>query len=256
NFHGFDTRNLTMCGLPSKNPADDAPYSEFNFKAGKGWTIPELRRLVGRPIGVSLFAYGDHWFGGIFPNSLYTHENFEYLRAQGYDFICIAGIYADAVADAVADARATYGWDFVLEAGVPHASDDPDPRVNMPYNLRDHVTPELVAAICEAGADIVDIPACDVEPGFTQAYVGELVDVIHAHGKLASVSITRSTESSTPSVIERIALDNKQAGADIFTLYGGGIYEGMPYPETLQALCMAVKGRRYTLRRMCQSPLR
>lgn len=256
NFHGFNPRNLTMPGLLSKDRVVDDPYMELGMTAGKGWSVSELKELVGRPIGTSLFAYGDRYVKGILEEAKYSRENFRFLLQNNYDFIDIAGIYPYEIANAVKDARENFGENVIIEAGVPHASDDPDERTEIPYNLRDIITPDMVRAIAQAGADIIDIPACGVEPGFTIEYVAKLIDVIHEENKLASVSITHSIEGSSDMVIQKISIDNKMAGTDIFTLYGAGLYEGMAFPETIMALCIAVKGRRYTYRRMCQSPNR
>ncbi len=88
------------------------------------------------------------------------------------------------------------------------------------------------------------------------AYVSELVNAIHEAGCLAAAGIHCSLEGSDTETIKRIAVDNKVCGADIQVLGDGGLHETMGMPETLLAMCIAIKGRRQTYRRMAESVLR
>ena len=56
--------------------------------------------------------------------------------------------------------------------------------------------------------------------------------------------------------LKQIILDNKVCGVDMFNIAAGGVFESVTLPETLENICIAVKGRRHTYRRMAQSPLR
>ena len=56
--------------------------------------------------------------------------------------------------------------------------------------------------------------------------------------------------------IRRIAIDNKQLGADIQVLGDAGLNENMGLPEVIQAMAIALKGRRHTYRRLTESVLR
>ena len=88
------------------------------------------------------------------------------------------------------------------------------------------------------------------------AYVSELIDAIHKSGCLAATGIHNSQEGTDVETIRRIAIDNKICGADIQILGDGGLHETMGMPETLMAMCIAIKGRRHTYRRMAESVLR
>lgn len=143
----------------------------------------------------------------------------------------------------------------LVEAGIPHG-----PGLiyanESPYNLRELITPEFAANMVKAGARIVQVPAIGGLPGFTKEYVTELIDAIHAEGGLASIGIHNSQEGTDISTIRRMAIDNKEAGANIQTLGDAGYNENMGLPETIQALCIAIKGHRHTYRRLTESVAR
>lgn len=264
----YNPENPIFPGLPSKNPKDDEPFREVQIQVGRGWTIREIRELIGRPVGTWLLVepgYGgnniDTGFADVKANNVagnvvYSKEMLELLKSQGPDIIGVGGWgYPEDVVNVVREAKSIIGDAVVLESGVPHG-----PGLiwakDAPRNLRDLMTPEFAKALVEAGADIVQIPAAGSLPGFTMDYVTSLIDTIHEAGGLASVGIHNSQEGTDTDTIKRIAIDNKTCGADIFVLGDAGINENMPLPETLMALCIAVKGVRHTYRRMCQSVLR
>jgi hypothetical protein len=144
---------------------------------------------------------------------------------------------------------------MIIEAGIPHGPgriDGDDP----PYNLREVSTPDFVNRLAKAGADIVDIPAVGVAPGFTMDYVSTLADAVHEGKALAAASIAHSVEGADPDTVRHVASDNKICGVDLYNFAAGGVFESVALPEQLQTFCIAVKGRRHTFRRMCQSPLR
>lgn len=257
-LEGFNPKKLQMPGLPSKQPKDDDIFKKnLQVEMGYGWTIPELKKLVGRPVGLILLVpkdENDH-IGGIYADSVYSKEMMEFILSEGYDFVSLCGYGQEAILDAVKQASEIVGDKMVIEAGIPHGpgfinGDFPS------YNLREVSTPEFVKKLALAGADIVDIPAVGVAPGFTMEYVSKLVDAIHEGKSLAAPSIAHSVEGSDSGTIRRIAIDNKCCGADLYNVAAGGVYESVAIPETLQDFCISVKGIRHTYRRMCQSPLR
>jgi hypothetical protein len=258
NLEGLDPRRLQMPGLPSKKTSDDEPYVQsLQLQMGIGWTVEELKKLVGRPIGVTLLTprANDPPFGPLYAPSVYTVDLLKHVQAAGFDFVVLCGLDFDTMLKAVAEARSIVGESLVIEAGIPHGPGNITGSYP-PYNLREVTTPDFVNRLAKAGADIVDIPAVGVAPGFTPAYVGELVDAVHDGKALAASSIAHSVEGSDLGVVRRTAVDNKICGVDLFNFAAGGVYESVALPEQLEAFCIAVKGRRHTFRRMCQSPLR
>jgi len=264
----YDPENPIFPGLPSKDPKDDEPFREIQVRVGKGWTIREIRKLIGRPVAAGLGVqpvYGasniDTGFaevleGNVAGGQVYTKKRLELLKSQGPDIIMVGGWgKPEDVIAAVREAKAVIGDDHILESGVPHGPGLIYAREE-PRNLRELMTPEYAKKLVEAGADIVQFPAAGSLPGFTMDYVSSIVDAIHEAGGLAAAGIHNSQEGTDTTTISRIAIDNKTCGADIYVLGDAGLNENMGLPETLMALCIAVKGRRHTYRRMCESVLR
>ncbi|MDR3138761.1 MAG: hypothetical protein LBT95_03695 [Treponema sp.] len=257
-LEGLNPRRLQMPGLPSKNPQDDTPFkAKLQVEMGFDWSVPELKKLVGRPIGLILLVpkLKDSPFGPLYADSVYSPEMVEFVHMARFDFVALCGLDFDALIAAVEKTKSLVGDAMVIEAGIPHGpgvitGDYP------PYNLRGVSTPEFVNRLAKAGADIVDIPAVGVAPGFTMDYVGKLVDAVHDGKALAAASIAHSVEGSDPVTVRRAAVDNKTCGVDLYNFAAGGVFESVALPEQLQEFCIAVKGRRHTFRRMCQSPLR
>lgn len=258
NFQGYNPREMIMPGLPSKNSEDDREYRHLQMQIGKGWSIPELKKVCGRPLGGTLQVPDKlgGTFEGLNERAIYSDEYFKFMLDQGYDFLVLAGLTHETMIAATKEARGMAGEDVVLEVGTPHGPGNPDIASKVPYNLREYITTDYVKELVMAGADIVDIPAAGAIPGFTIEYVAELIDTIHSCKALAAVNIAHSIEGADENTISRLGIDNRSAGADIINLSAAGFFESMPLPETLQALCIAMKGKRYTYRRMCQSALR
>ena len=255
-------------GLPSKNSQDDEVTRMVEVPLGKGWTLREVRALVGRPISCVLTVppgYGasmvDSALGDVSDDvaagvTLYSAEKAELLLSQGADILCVEGwAEPEIVLSYVKAAKGLIGDRCVLASGVRHG-----PGLvwgtAAPRDLREIITPDYCAALADAGADIIQFPAVGCTPGFNMAYVSALVDTIHHSGCLAAAGIHSSVEGTDSTTIKRVALDNKICGADIQILGDGGMHETMGMPETLMALCIAVKGRRHTYRRMAESVLR
>ena len=256
-LEGYDPREVQFPGLPSKNPEDDIDTrSKLQVELGKGYTIPEIKKLTGRPVGMILLVPRENEvFGGIYKEPIYSKEMMEYLIQEQYDFICLCGYGQEPLIQAVSEASALFKDQIVIEAGIPHGPGAIDGDFP-PHNLREVVTPEFVRRLAHAGADIVDIPAVDIVPGFNMEYVSQLVTEIHEEHSLAASSVAHSLEASSKEVLERIILDNKVCGVDMFNIAAGGVFESVTLPETLKDICIAVKGKRHTYRRMAQSPLR
>ncbi|MFP3042068.1 hypothetical protein LQZ19_09660 [Treponema primitia] len=257
-LEGLNPRKMQMPGLPSKNPGDDSPFkASLQVEMGYGWSVPELKNLVGRPIGLILLVpqSEDAPFGPLYADSAYSPEMVQFVSAAGFDFVVLCGLDFDSMIRAVENTKALVGDTMVIEAGIPHGPGTIQGEYP-PYNLRGVSTPEFVKRLAKAGADIVDIPAVGVAPGFTMDYVGSLVDAAHEGKALAAASIAHSVEGSDPVTVGRAAVDNKICGFDMFNFAAGGVYESVALPEQLQNFCIALKGRRHTFRRMCQSPLR
>ncbi len=267
-LEAYDPQDPIFPGLPSKNPDDDEATRMVEVPLGKGWTLHEFRALIGRPVSCVLMvppgygasmvdsARGDVREGVAAGVTIFTAEKAELLLSQGADIIAIEGwAEPDVMVSYVRRAKKLTGEHCILASGVRHG-----PGLvwgtKAPKNLREIITPDYCRALADAGADIIQVPAVGCTPGFNMRYVSELVDTIHKCGCLAAAGIHSSVEGTDIETIRRIAVDNKICGADIQILGDGGLHETMGMPETLLALCIAIKGRRQTYRRMAESVLR
>lgn len=268
---GVNADTIQFPGLPSKNPEDDEPFRDVQVPLGKGWTIREVKELIGRPMAMGFLLEPDY---GAVANSdtafmdkvdkrspgldslFLTEQGLEYAIEQGVDIITIIGWNEpeNFLRQLEAFVKQANGR-VLIDAGIPHG-----PGLfhadKTPYNLRDIMTPELAANLVKAGANIVTYPAVGSLPGFTREYVTDIVSAIHAEGGLANANIHNSQEGTDIQTIRQIGLLNKETGADIQVLGDAGINEGMGSPEVIQALCIAVKGHRHTYRRIAESVLR
>jgi hypothetical protein len=267
-LEAYHPQNPMFPGLPSKDPEDDEVTRMVEVPLGRGWTLREVRALIGRPVSCVLTVppgYGasmvDSALGDIRDDvaagvTLYTPEKAELLLEQGTDIICVEGwAEPEVVLSFVSAAKRLIGDRCVLASGVRHG-----PGLvwgsDAPRDLRELITPDYCIALADAGADIIQFPAVGCTPGFDMAYASSLVDAIHRSGCLAAAGIHSSVEGTDSETIKRIGVDNKICGADIQVLGDGGLHETMGMPETLMALCIAIKGRRHTYRRMAESVLR
>lgn len=256
---GFDPYRMQMPGLPSKNKAEDMPFKkDVQLEMGFGWTVKELKQLVGRPMGIVLLVtdYEGQDYGPLYGDSVYSPAMLEHLIKEGYDYVSLCGMNQDRLLAAVKEASQLAGDRIVIDAGIPHGPGAIIDETFPPYNLRDLVTAEYLTELAVAGADIVGIPTVGVVPGYSIEHATRLADAIHAQRALVATSIAHSIEGADDATLCRIAIDNRIAGSDLFTLAAGGVFEAVTLPESLQAFCIALKGKRHTYRRMCQSPLR
>lgn len=258
-LEGFNPKKLQIPGLPSKNPQYDEIFrNNLQVEMGYEWTISEVSQLVGRPIGLILLVpdYEGQIFGSLYKDSVYSKEMMEYVVEAGYSHVSLCGWNFEAILASVEEANKISNGRIVIEAGIPHGPGVITNENNPPYNLREVTTPEFVNKLAKAGADIVDLPAVGVAPGFSMEYVSSLVDAVHEGKSLAAASIAHSVEGSDSTTVRRAAVDNKICGMDLYNFAAGGVYESVALPEAILDFCIATKGKRHTYRRMCQSPLR
>lgn len=110
-------------------------------------------------------------------------------------------------------------------------------------------------ALLDAGCAGVAFPMPGSKQGWMADAVAVQVDAVHAAGGLAWLFITGSVEGAPQSVLQQLAVQGKQLGADAFRLDEAGL-SGMPPPENILAFSMALRGARHTYRRMASSRYR
>ncbi|RLF24043.1 MAG: haloacid dehalogenase-like hydrolase [Thermoprotei archaeon] len=254
----YDVKDPCIPGLPSKNPADDEvpELRKVQIKLGRGWTLREIRELIGRPVGVLLtYAPEDmresliEHYGNIFA----TRETARIAAELGADIIYIGG-WGEECYSMVEEIVSEVGKKVIIEFGRPHG-----PGLlgfSAPLHGTELITEKEIKRIIDTGVDIIGLPAPGTYPGWTIQHASHLVKLIHDHGVLASLGIHTSQEGSNVEIIQRIGIYAKMAGADIIELGDSGFTEQMVPPENIMALSIAIKGRRHTYRRMAFSILR
>ena len=257
---GHDPDNVVFPGLPSKEPEDDAPYKFLSTRVGKGWTVKDVRSLIGRPLACGLYFDPDcsgNLVGVNCNNVVYaSKENIEKVIEEGFDII---GVYGWAKTDKFVelvegiakqiDGRAVFEVGFMTGPGASYVK-------NIPYDMRKLFDKDLAVKLVKSGAQIIHLPGVGTIPGFDMNYVGGIIDAIHEERALASIGVHSAQDSSDVSTIRRIAIDNKLLGADIQVIGDTGINNGIALPETMQAMCVALKGHRHAYRRLCESVMR
>lgn len=254
----YNTNENQMPGLPSKNIEDDTINDSLRLQVGKGWTIEELKHLVGRPIGTGVLAARDEneYSTGLAKTMRFSKELIYSIKQKGFNHVMIAGDDQEAVLRAVEQTAKWVGDSLIIESGLIHGQGYVDDNYPQSFNLREITSTDFVRELARAGADIVMVPAAGVTPSITTDYITELITAIHDEKALASAAVVQSVESALENTAQNIAIVNKMCGTDILYAGAGGLNASMPQPEFLQNLSIAVRGKRHTYRVMCQSPLR
>ena len=239
----FDVRQPVIQALPPVPPAE---------------TVRELKRLTGRPVGINLEpvdpALAARQDGSLWQMSsgrLATPENARIAAEMGVDMILLTGnpgngVTNHAIARALCALREAVGSRVILAAGKMHAAvvrGEGGSRI---------LPPAAAAALMDAGADVILLPAPGTVPGVTLEWAHSLIERVHSRGRLALTAIGTSQEGADPDTIRRIALLCKMAGADIHHIGDTGV-PGMALPHNILAYSIAIRGERHTFRRMACS---
>ena len=240
----FDLDHPVINGLPEVAPED---------------TIHEVKRLTGRMVAINLEPAavrndGEKSVWSLTEGRRATVENAKKAADMGVDMIVLTGnpgvgVDNKAITKALADLNEAVGDRVILTAGKMHASgilSEAGEKI---------LTKEDAETFIEAGADVLLLPAPGTVPGFTMEHAAELIKTAHEKGVLAMTTIGTSQEGADEATIRQIALMCKMAGADIHHIGDSG-YMGMALPENITAYSVAIRGKRYTYRRMAMSLVR
>jgi hypothetical protein len=252
----YEPENPYIPGWTSKNPKDDEATADIQVPMGRGWSLKEIRQIVGRPIACMLLFHGDmnksatlKHYGRI----LATAENAQKAIESGTDMIAIGGwAPLEVVQKSIREIRQITKGKAILEYFRPHG---PGLIGQIDNNLGPEklLTKEEIQLYLDADVDIVGLAAPGTYPGYTVDFVAELVEMIHNAGKMASLGLHTSQEGSDIDTIKRIAILAKMAGADLYELGDSGFNEQMIEPRNIMALSIAIRGHRHTYRRMAMS---
>jgi len=256
----YDPRNPYIPGLPSKEPKepDDGILSQVQADLGRGWTLRDLRELIGRPVGVQLFgtekSYKE-WQEAHMGRLPATREIARLMVEQGADIIDytehVGAGDLELISNTIKELRDEIKDKAILSFSRIHGSGQSDI-----LSKKGVITEDEIRVATEAGVDIVGMPAVGTSPGYTLEFASRLVNLIHDGGALAHLVIGTSQEGTDIETVRRIGFYSKMTGAEMYGLSGAGLSEAMPDPENIMALSIAIRGRRHTYRRMAMSPLR
>jgi len=251
----FDMNDPIIPGLNSKDLSQDEATRQIQVPLGKGYSLKELRELIGRPVGVLLvatpgeaddrgqvFSYGE--VKATVANALKAVES-------GADLLNILGWGdTESLVKTIKEIKEAVKDKALIGFFRPHG---PGLMGVGGKTGADLVGEEEVVAAIEAGADIIGIPAPGAHYGWSVEKCTRLVDLIHEHGAVASVGIHTSQEGSDEDTIRQIALWAKMTGADMHELGDIGYNECMVLPENILTYGVAIRGRRHQYRRMAMS---
>ncbi len=252
----FEPANPYLPGWSSKNPEEDEATRHLQVPLGKGYTLKEIRALIGRPVAMLLVVNSDENRAGAikhYGNILATEENIQLAIASGANLIILTGwAPKDILAKTVRIARELTQGKTILEYSRPHGPGligQSDAGMG-PAGL---ISKEEIGLLLDLGVDVIGLPGPGTYPGFTVECAGQLVEMIHNGDAMAALGLHTSQEGSDIETIKRLAILAKMAGADIHELGDSGFNECMIEPQNILAYSIAIRGRRHTYRRMAMS---
>lgn len=212
--------------------------------------ILELRRLVGRPIGVNLEPIDldvdmTEKRLELVEGRQATAKTFQEIETLGFDFVCLTGNPGTGVSNNQIERAIQQAKDYfsgLIIAGKMHAAGSNEAVIDL----------ETVRRFIEAGADVILVPAVGTVPGFTEGDLRAIVEEVHAHDALVMSAIGTSQEGSDTTIVRDIAIRNKICGVDIHHIGDAG-YSGIAPVENIFALSDAIRGKRHTIVRMSRS---
>lgn len=218
--------------------------------------IQELKKIVGRPIGLNLEPVDTESeqiekLDTIPEGRKATEASLYEAKNLGFDYICLTGNPKTGVSNketisAIKKTRHVFGEDGLIIAGKMHGAGVANETGSS------IITETDIASFLEAGADIILMPAPGTVPGLTLETVEKYVRFVHEKGGLAMLTIGTSQEGADEATIRQIALNSKMAGADVYHLGDTGFY-GIAVPENIMTYSIAIRGRRHTYVRMAKS---
>jgi len=220
-------------------------------------TIADVKRLVGRPVGINLEP--------VDPKSvtleeklklptgrLATKENLKKAMEQGADFVHLTGnpktgVTNHAIKMRAKELREEAGDKIVIFGGKMHSAGAAGEFGAQVVTLED------IRDLIKAGCDGVILPAPGTIPGIDVKVVQKLVLTAHDAGGLAMSCMGTSQEGADVETIRRIAIYSKMAGVDIHHIGDSGYMSNVAIPKNIMAYSIAMRGVRHTYRRMAMS---
>ena len=224
--------------------------------ADKGDIIRELKKLVGRPVGINLEPVDSdadklESLDTLPPGRRATAESLQKAKELGVDFVCLTGnpktgVTNEAIIKSTRLASDIADDQFFIIAGKMHGA---GVRVSASEGFVDEDT---VRAYVQAGADVILLPGVGTVPGTTLDKTAHLIEIAKQQGALALTTIGTSQEGADEATIQQMALYNKMAGTDLHHIGDAG-FHGIANPENIMRYSIAIRGKRHTYIRMAAS---
>lgn len=222
----LDVENPSVCGIEAEG----------------GRVIEEVKRLTGRLVGINLEVVGAHDLAYRSGTTLSQKTLLKAIELHP-DFLCLTayrnkpGNTTEAVLNAIKLVRAHYDGFLIVNKYASAA------ELQGEQGYEDYI---------RCGADMLTLPM----PGSVAGvYVENLAPVaarIREAGGLVSMAVSTSQEGADSDTIRMMALQAKQAGADLYD-FGDANQNGIAAVENIFTLSVAVRGRRHTYFRIGQS---
>ena len=259
--HVAGVTNLEVCAAMGSDMIMVNTYHLGNDQYNpsfKNLTFQRLKELSRCCLGIYLecsrqSSGSDFTLGGsdYLAGRIATKENLEKIMELGAKFVVLGGnpgqgTKLDIVIESVRKAKEIVGDKCLIMAGK--WEDGVDEKV-LGDPMADYDAKEIIQKLVEAGADVITLPAPGSRHGITVECIRDLVTYTHQLGAAALCFLDSSVEGADEDTIRMISLWMKQTGADIHAIGDAG-YVGMPVPENIYTMSIALRGRRFTFKRM------
>lgn len=204
--------------------------------------VIELKKLTGRLIGINLEVVGVNHLQYEKGTTLSERTLKAAIDLQP-DYLCLTayrnreGNDSEAVLEAIKLVRKYYDGLLILN------------KYANAIELEEETCWEKYV---EAGADILTLPMPGCVAGVYVENLAKIIMRIKKTGALVSLSVATSQEGCDTDTMKIIAVQAKQAGADMYD-FGDANTNGIPAPENVYTLSMSIRGKRHTFFRLAAS---
>lgn len=204
--------------------------------------IAKLKELTGRLVGINLEVVGVNHLQYEKGTTL-SEKTLKAAIQLHPDFLCLTayrnreGNDSEAVLEAIEFVRKYYSGLLIL---------------NKYANAIELEEEKYWEEYIKAGADILTLPMPGCVAGVYVEKLANLSMRIKKAGALVSLSVATSQEGCDSDTMKMLAIQAKQAGADIYD-FGDANTNGIPAIENVFTLSMSIRGKRHTYFRIASS---
>jgi len=230
----FGADLILVKGLDVENP------KVSGIQANEIDTIKVMKELTGRVVGIGL---------EVVPND-FQYENGFRLSEKSLksalilqpDFICLSAYRnpnttSEVIEEAIKLVRKEYKGLLII---------------NKYGSAKEILEDKSYKTYVSLGADIITLPMPGSVAGIQVRNITPIVNEIKEAGGLVNMSVSTSQEGSNVETIQRLAINSKEAGSDMYN-FGDAHQNGMASVDNIMALSIAVRGKRHTYFRMASS---